>query len=71
MRSQKYSHDGERMTKHESDKLERLVLSMSKLEYWQFIGWLSNGTEGPLWDLLKRDRRKPAAAEKVGHGTQP
>lgn len=44
------------MTKREAEIIEQIVRSMTEREYWGLVGWLSNATEGPLWELVRRPR---------------
>ena len=41
-------------TKREADLIEQIVGSMNENEYWGLVGWLSNGTDRPLWDCMPR-----------------
>jgi hypothetical protein len=42
------------ITKQEAEELERTIRAMSERQYWHFIGWLSKGAEGELWEFMKR-----------------
>lgn len=49
------------MKKSDADRLERMVRSISRRKYWNFVGWLANAGEGPLWEYMK-PKRWPAPA---------
>jgi hypothetical protein len=54
------------MTKREAEIIEQIVRSMTEREYWDLVGWLANGIEGPLWEPRRKtadDRRKAAVDE--------
>jgi hypothetical protein len=42
------------MRKSDVEKLEQAVWSLSERDYWRFVGWLSNGKQGDLWECLRR-----------------
>jgi hypothetical protein len=41
------------MRRAEAERLEQAVRSLSREGAERFIGWLSTGGEGDLWDWLK------------------
>jgi hypothetical protein len=52
------------MRRSDAERLEEMVRSLSKRNYWNFIGWLSNGGEGDLWEYL-RPRNFPREADQI------
>jgi hypothetical protein len=41
------------MRKADAEKLEQAVRALGRRKYWPFIGWLSSGCEGDLWEYLR------------------
>jgi hypothetical protein len=54
------------ITKREAELIEQIVWSMTGNEYWNLVGWLSGGGEGPLWQ--PRPRRSALPTMKTGVG---
>jgi hypothetical protein len=48
------------ITKREAELIEQIVRSMTGNEYWNLVGWLSGGGEGPLWRPRPRRSALPA-----------
>lgn len=52
------------LTKREAETVEQIIRTMTDCEYEILGGWLSIGTEGPLWEFIQRCKANRRAAGK-------